>query len=279
MTRAIKQRKPHITSAGNISSTFGLIKVEGDFDKEDLQRNIMAISWIDEIVADSNGALEYENTSTGVVVAAHMGKVKIQIDVRLCAERSLSECYWTQGHVPAFVNSSEICIEMGSGYTHNVPDLDLCAALLMLLSSEDVPIEMYPSTLYMFFPFKELQGMLSDKNENVVKNTLTAMGQLECAPSLRQLKKALYQTPNEAFVMTALEALFYGRDFNMKPYMPLLVELTNSKQKECKVSAIQMLAATAGKQMEGDVCPCTGREVVKDYQQTDKDTDLLSGVC
>jgi hypothetical protein len=81
----------------------------------------MAISWIDEIVADSNGALEYENTSTGVVVAAHMGKVKIQIDVRLCAERSLSECYWTQGHVPAFVNSSEICIEMGSGYTHNVP--------------------------------------------------------------------------------------------------------------------------------------------------------------
>jgi hypothetical protein len=33
----------------------------------------------------------------------------------------------------------------------------------------------------MFFPFKELQGMLSDKNENVVKNTLTAMGQLECA--------------------------------------------------------------------------------------------------
>lgn len=67
------------------------------------------------------------------------------------------------------------------------------------------------------------------------------MGQLECAASLRQLKKALYQTPNEAFVMTALEALFYGRDFNMKPYMPLLVELTNSKQKECKVSAIQML--------------------------------------
>ncbi|DAC46563.1 MAG TPA: hypothetical protein D7H93_02280, partial [Candidatus Poseidoniales archaeon] len=97
MARAIKQRKPHITSAGNISSTFGLIKVEGDFDKDDLQRNIMAISWIDEIVADSNGALEYENTSTGVVVAAHMGKVKIQIDVRLCAERSLSECYWTQG--------------------------------------------------------------------------------------------------------------------------------------------------------------------------------------
>ena len=74
MARAIKQRKPHITSAGNISSTFGLIKVEGDFDKDDLQRNIMAISWIDEIVADSNGALEYENTSTGVVVAAHMGK-------------------------------------------------------------------------------------------------------------------------------------------------------------------------------------------------------------
>ncbi len=241
MARAIKQRKPHITSAGNISSTFGLIKVEGDFDKDDLQRNIMAISWIDEIVADSNGALEYENTSTGVVVAAHMGKVKIQVDVRLCAERSLSECYWTHGHVPAFVNSSELCIEMGSGYTHNVPDLDLCAALLMLLSSKDVPIEMYPSTLYKFFPFKELQGMLSDKNENVVKNTLSAMGQLECAASLRQLKKALYQTPNEAFVMTALEALFYGRDFNMKPYMALLVELTNSKQKECKVSAIQML--------------------------------------
>lgn len=241
MARAIKQRKPRVTSAGNISSTFGLIKVEGDFDKHDLQRNIMAISWIDEIVGDSNGALEYENTSTGVVVAAHMGKVKIQVDVRLCAERSLSECYWTHGHVPAFVNSSELCIEMGSGYTHNVPDLDLCAALLMLLSSEDVPIEMYPSTLYKFIPFKQLQGMLSDKNEDVVKNTLSAMGQLECAASLRQLKKALYQTSNEVFVMTAMEALFYGRDFNMKPYMPLLVELTNSKQNQCKVSAIQML--------------------------------------
>ena len=241
MARAIKQRKPRITSAGNISSTFGLIKVEGDFDKHDLQRNIMAISWIDEIVEDSNGALEYENTSTGVVVAAHMGKVKIQVDVRLCAERSLSECYWTHGHVPAFVNSSELCIEMGSGYTHNVPDLDLCAALLMLLSSQDVPIEMYPSTLYQFFPFKELQGMLSDKNENVVKNTLSAMGQLECAASLRQLQKALYQSPNEIFVMTAMEALFYGRDFNMKQFMPLLVELTNSNHIDCKVRAIHML--------------------------------------
>ncbi|MDA8838442.1 hypothetical protein N9N26_04215 [Candidatus Poseidoniales archaeon] len=241
MARAIKQRKPRITSAGNISSTFGLIKVEGDFDKHDLQRNIMAISWIDEIVEDSNGALEYENTSTGVVVAAHMGKVKILVDVRLCAERFLSECYWTHGHVPAFVNSSELCIEMGSGYTHNVPDLDLCAALLMLLSSQDVPIEMYPSTLYQFFPFKELQGMLSDKNENVVKNTLSAMGQLECAASLRQLQKALYQSPNEVFVMTAMEALFYGRDFNMKQFMPLLVELTNSNHIDCKVRAIHML--------------------------------------
>lgn len=251
MARAINQRKPRITSAGNISSTFGLIKVEGDFDKDDLHRNVMAISWIEEIVADSNGALEYENTSTGVVIAAHMGKVKIQVDVRLCAERSLSECYWTHGHVPAFVNSSEVCIEMGSGYTHNVPDLDLCAALLMLLSSKDVPIEMYPSTLYQFLPFKQLRGMLSDPNENVVKDTVIAMGQLRCAPSLRQLKKTLYQTSNEAFVMTALEALFYGRDFNMKPYMPLLVELTNSKQKECKVSAIQML---------GHIIDCTQKE-------------------
>ena len=210
-------------------------------DEDDVQRNMLALTWIDDIVNDSNGSLEYENTSNGVVVVGYLDNVKIQVDVRLCAERALNLDYWEQGHVPAFVNSNEICIEMGDDYDHQVPDLDLCAALLMLLSSKGVPLSMYPSTLYKFMPFEKLKGMLADEDDTVVKNTLGAMGQLACTASLRQLKKALHQAKDESFTITALEALFYGRDINMKPYLPLLVEISNSDNTPSKVSAIEMI--------------------------------------
>lgn len=236
-----KPKKPRRTSAGNISSTFGVIKVSEEMDEDDVQRNMLALTWIDDIVNDSNGSLEYENTSNGVVAVGYLDNVKIQVDVRLCAERALNLDYWEQGHVPAFVNSNEICIEMGDDYDHQVPDLDLCAALLMLLSSKGVPLSMYPSTLYKFMPFEKLKGMLADEDDTVVKNTLGAMGQLACAASLRQLKKALHQAKDESFTITALEALFYGRDINMKPYLPLLVEISNSDNTPSKVSAIEMI--------------------------------------
>jgi hypothetical protein len=210
-------------------------------DEDDVQRNMLALTWIDDIVNDSNGSLEYENTSNGVVAVGYLDSVKIQIDVRLCAERSLNQDYWEEGHVPAFVNSNEICIEMGDDYNHQVPDLDLCAALLMLLSSKGVPLSMYPSTLYQFMPFDKLKGMLADEDDSVVKHTLRAMGQLACAASLRQLKKTLHQAKDESFVVTALEALYYGRGINMKPYMPLLVEFSNSDNTLSKVSAIEMI--------------------------------------
>jgi hypothetical protein len=236
-----KPKKPRRTSAGNISSTFGVIKVSEEMDEDDVQRNMLALTWIDDIVNDSNGSLEYENTSNGVVAVGYLDNVKIQVDVRLCAERALNLDYWEQGHVPAFVNSNEICIEMGDDYDHQVPDLDLCAALLMLLSSKGVPLSMYPSTLYKFMPFEKLKGMLADEDDTVVKNTLGAMGQLACTASLRQLKKALHQAKDESFTITALEALFYGRDINMKPYLPLLVEISNSDNTPSKVSAIEMI--------------------------------------
>ena len=241
MARARKPKKPRRTSAGNISSTFGVIRVSEEIDEIDVQRNMLALTWIDDIVNDSNGSLEYENTSNGVVVVGYLDNVKIQVDVRLCAERALNLDYWEQGHVPAFVNSNEICIEMGDDYDHQVPDLDLCAALLMLLSSKGVPLSMYPSTLYKFMPFEKLKGMLADEDDTVVKNTLGAMGQLACTASLRQLKKALHQAKDESFTITALEALFYGRDINMKPYLPLLVEISNSDNTPSKVSAIEMI--------------------------------------
>jgi hypothetical protein len=241
MGRARKPKKPRRTSAGNISSTFGVIKVSEEMDEDDVQRNMLALTWIDDIVNDSNGSLEYENTSNGVVAVGYLDNVKIQVDVRLCAERALNLDYWEQGHVPAFVNSNEICIEMGDDYDHQVPDLDLCAALLMLLSSKGVPLSMYPSTLYKFMPFEKLKGMLADEDDTVVKNTLGAMGQLACTASLRQLKKALHQAKDESFTITALEALFYGRDINMKPYLPLLVEISNSDNTPSKVSAIEMI--------------------------------------
>ena len=241
MARARKSKKPRRTSAGNISSTFGVIRVSEEIDEIDVQRNMLALTWIDDIVNDSNGSLEYENTSNGVVAVGYLDNVKIQVDVRLCAERALNLDYWEQGHVPAFVNSNEICIEMGDDYDHQVPDLDLCAALLMLLSSKGVPLSMYPSTLYKFMPFEKLKGMLADEDDTVVKNTLGAMGQLACTASLRQLKKALHQAKDESFTITALEALFYGRDINMKPYLPLLVEISNSDNTPSKVSAIEMI--------------------------------------
>jgi hypothetical protein len=90
-------------------------------------------------------------------------------------------------------------------------------------------------------PFEKLKGMLADEDDTVVKNTLGAMGQLACAASLRQLKKTLHQAKDESFMMTALEALFYGRDINMKPYLPLLVEISNSDNTPSKVSAIEMI--------------------------------------
>jgi len=241
MARARKPKKPRRTSAGNISSTFGVIRVSEEIDEIDVQRNMLALTWIDDIVNDSNGSLEYENTSNGVVAVGYLDSVKIQIDVRLCAERSLNQDYWEEGHVPAFVNSNEICIEMGDDYNHQVPDLDLCAALLMLLSSKGVPLSMYPSTLFQFMPFDKLKGMLADEDDSVVKHTLRAMGQLACAASLRQLKKTLHQAKDESFVVTALEALYYGRGINMKPYMPLLVEFSNSDNTISKVSAIEMI--------------------------------------
>ena len=241
MARARKPKKPRRTSAGNISSTFGVIRVSEEIDEIDVQRNMLALTWIDDIVNDSNGSLEYENTSNGVVAVGYLDNVKIQVDVRLCAERALNLDYWEQGHVPAFVNSNEVCIEMGDDYNHQVPDLDLCAALLMLLSSKGVSLSMYPSTLYKFMPFDKLKAMLADEDDSVVKNTLQAMGQLACAASLRQLKKTLQQAKDESFVVTALEALFYGRDINMKPYMPLLVEISNSDNTPSKVSAIEMI--------------------------------------
>ena len=241
MARARKPKKPRRTSAGNISSTFGVIKVSEEIDEDDVQRNMLALTWIDDIVNDSNGSLEYENTSNGIVAVGYLDSVKIQVDVRLCAERALNVDYWEQGHVPAFVNSNEICIEMGDDYNHQVPDLDLCAALLMLLSSKGVPLSMYPSTLYQYMPFDKLTGMLTHENDTVVKNTLQAMGQLACAASLSQLKKTLHQAKDESFVVTALEALFYGRSINMKPYLPLLVEISNSDNTPSKVSAIEMI--------------------------------------
>ena len=90
-------------------------------------------------------------------------------------------------------------------------------------------------------PFDKLKGMLADEDDSVVKHTLRAMGQLACAASLRQLKKTLHQAKDESFVVTALEALFYGRGINMKPYMPLLVEFSNSDNTISKVSAIEMI--------------------------------------
>lgn len=241
MANARKPRKPRRTSAGNISSTFGVIRVSEEIDEIDVQQNMVALTWIDDIVNDSNGALHYENTSNGVVAVGYMDDVKVQVDVRLCAERALNLDYWEQGHVPAFVNSNELCIEMGDDYNHQVPDLDLCAALLMLLSSKGVPLTMYPSTLYQFFPFDKLTGMLLHEDDTVVKNTLRAMGQLPCAASLRQLKKMVHQARDEPLVMTTLEALYYGRDVNMKAYLPLLIEISNSDQPASKVSAIEMI--------------------------------------
>ena len=241
MANARKPRKPRKTSSGNISSTFGVIRVSEEIDEIDIQRNMVALTWIDDIVNDSNGALEYENTSNGVVAVGYMDDVKVQVDVRLCAERALNLDYWEQGHVPAFVNSNELCIEMGNDYDHQVPDLDLCAALLMLLSSKDVPVTMYPSTLYKFFPFDKLTAMLVHEDDTVVKNTLEAMGQLPCAASLRQLKKMVHQARDESLVVTTLEALYYGRGINMKAYLPLLVEISNSDRPASKVSAIEMI--------------------------------------
>ena len=78
-----KPKKPRRTSAGNISSTFGVIKVSEEMDEDDVQRNMLALTWIDDIVNDSNGSLEYENTSNGVVVVGYLDNVKIQVDVRL----------------------------------------------------------------------------------------------------------------------------------------------------------------------------------------------------
>ena len=94
MARARKPKKPRRTSAGNISSTFGVIRVSEEIDEIDVQRNMLALTWIDDIVNDSNGSLEYENTSNGVVAVGYLDSVKIQIDVRLCAERSLNLDYW-----------------------------------------------------------------------------------------------------------------------------------------------------------------------------------------
>ena len=210
-------------------------------DEIDIQQNMVALTWIDDIVSDSNGALHYENTSNGVVAVGYMDDVKVQVDVRLCAERALNLDYWEQGHVPAFVNSNELCIEMGNDYNHQVPDLDLCAALLMLLSSKGVPLTMYPSTLYKFFPLEKLTTLLVHEDDTVVKHTLEAMGQLSCAASLRQLKKMVHRAGDETLVMTTLEALYYGRGINMKAYLPLLIEISNSDQPASKVSAIEMI--------------------------------------
>ena len=87
MANARKPRKPRRTSAGNISSTFGVIRVSEEMDEIDIQQNMVALTWIDDIVSDSNGALHYENTSNGVVAVGYMNDVKVQVDVRLCAEQ------------------------------------------------------------------------------------------------------------------------------------------------------------------------------------------------
>lgn len=201
-----------------------------------------ALSWIDEIVNGSNGALDYEHTSNGVMVVGYMEAVKVKVDVRVCAERSLNHNHWSEGHVPACVESSDVCIEMGSDFEQYVPDLDLCASLLMLLASEGVPLPMYPSTLYQFLPLQELQNMLGSPDHEVVIHAIEAIGTKQCAASLRQLKRSIYQASDEIFVVTALRALSYRREVNMKPYLPLLVELTNSDRLECKVPAVEMLS-------------------------------------
>ena len=223
-----------------LSTTFGSLEIDTDATPEDVERNLRALSWIEEIVEDSNGVLTYTMDDTNRLIVVELAGVEIIIDVRLCAQRSLSSNHWFHGHVPASVNGGEVCINMSDEYYPEVPDLDLCASLLLLLSAEGVSHAMLPSTLYAYLPLGSVREMLSDSNCDVVKSALESLGLRSCRASLSLLKDSISQAPSSILVFTAVEALLMGRGVKAKPYMPLLVELTNSEESDVKARAIEL---------------------------------------
>jgi len=223
-----------------LSTAFGSLEIDTDATPEDVERNLRALSWIEEIVEDSNGALTYAMDDTNRLIVVEMTGVEIIIDVRLCAQRSLSSNHWFHGHVPASVNGREVCINMSDEYYPEVPDLDLCASLLLLLTAEGVSHAMLPSTLYAYLPLENVRELLLDSNCDVVESALASLGQRSCRASLSLLKDSISQASSSILVFTAVEALLMGRDVKAKPYMPLLVELTNSQESDVKARAIEL---------------------------------------
>jgi|TARA_B110000444_G_scaffold56704_1_gene52899 hypothetical protein len=224
-----------------LQTSFGAVEVFPFIDDETINKNLRALCWIEEIVAGSNGALTYQKDGSNRLISAHIGEVKIAVDPRLCVERSLGKHHWGTGHVPAFVNGHELCIEMEDVHDPDMPDVDLCVSLILLLSAEGVKPAMLPSTLYPYLPLREVGDMLSDSDCVVVETAIQSLGGRSCKASLTMLKKAVHQASSAVFTIAAIETLLMGRHVNSNTYMPLIVELTNSNEMEVKVRAVEML--------------------------------------
>ena len=224
-----------------LQTSFGAVEVFPFIDDETINKNLRALCWIEEIVAGSNGALTYQKNGSNRLISAHVGEVKIAVDPRLCVERSLGKYHWGSGHVPAFVNGHELCIEMEEAHDPDMPDVDLCVSLLLLLSAEGVKPAMLPSTLYPYLPLCEVKNMLSDSNFTVVEAAIQSLGARRCKASLALLKKTVYHASFAVFTIAAIETLLMGRHVNSNSYMPLIVELTNSDAIDIKARAVEML--------------------------------------
>ena len=224
-----------------LETSFGAVEVFPFIDDETINKNLRALCWIEEIVAGSNGALTYQKDGSNRLISAHVGEVKIAVDPRLCVERSLGKYHWGSGHVPAFVNGRELCIEMEDVHDPDMPDVDLCVSLLLLLSANGVKPAMLPSTLYPYLPLREIKNMLSDSDFTVIEAAIQSLGSRRCKASLTLLKKTVHQSSCAVFTMAAIETLLMGRHVNSNTYMPLIVELTNSDEIDVKVRAVEML--------------------------------------
>jgi len=221
---------------------FGDVAVDAVCDDAEVQKNLRALEWIKEIVEGSNGSLFYETKDDSKMVVATLWDTEVKVDVRECAQRSLSSVNWSQGHVPAFVNESAMCIQMGDGAFDGLPDLDLCASLLLLLSADAVPSTMIPTTLYHCLPLKEIVAMLGSGDSDVVEGAISSLGGREGPAAKRLLKQSVYQAREPILCIAALEAIVFGRhQVNAKPYLPLIVEYTMHAPGEVKVRAIELL--------------------------------------
>ena len=235
------QSPPKIT----IETFFGSLPIRGDIEPYEVQRNLRALDWIEQIVDGSNGGLEYEVSDDRTLVVGVVGHSTVKVDVLKCAERSLEELNYMQGHVPAFVDGAEICIQMSEEAHSEVPDLDLCVALLLLMNANGVKPEHLPTTLYSCLPLSDIKAMFVHEDESVIQSAIDSLGCREGAAAKRLLKQCVYQAKEPTHILAALEAIVFGRhSIKVKPYLPLIVEYTRHVDHAIKVRAIELFGLT-----------------------------------